>query len=169
MSIGAIATHRTEQVGGREQQIETYQRAQADREVINKEIEAADAKGQSKRADRLRQELRSVNVTLAAGRPATSDAQAETLAWVTRGAVPAPTIGKALPVWLAIAVDIGCTGCFTAIGMVGQKPGRQQEPTVTKRRKVKRSKPRRKAEVVKFPVITNGKVSPTVAANETMH
>jgi cell division protein FtsL len=166
MSIGAIANHRTELVGGKEQQIEAYQRAQADWNRLNAEIAAADAKGRKVPVS-LRQELKAAESEMKVGRPASSDAQSEELAWVTRHTFDADTIGKALPIGLAVAVDLAFTGCFIALGMVGQKQPvpRQQEPAQAKRKVKRKTKRKAKAPVIRFPVIADRKKL-AVAAND---
>jgi hypothetical protein len=149
MSIGFVASHRSESVNSRQIKIDSYQRAEANWQRINEEIKAADASGSVKRAATLRQELRTAETQLQAGRPASSDAQAETLSWVT-GVAP-DKIGRAMPIWLAVAIDVAFVGCFMAIGLVGNH--RQQKRPVEKRRRSKRSS-RRKAKVLRFPQIT---------------
>lgn len=70
-----------------------------------------------------------------------------------------------MPIWLAVAVDPAFIGCFSAIGLVGNSP-QQKKPAVKEVRKRKRRSPRRKAKVVKFPVISGRRVASPVAANE---
>jgi hypothetical protein len=103
-----------------------------------------------------------------AGRPASSDAQSEELAWVTRHTFDANTIAKALPIGLALGVDLAFTGCFIALGMVGKRPKpnpvpQQQEPAKAKRKARRKVKRKAKARVIRFPVISGDKPAKLVA------
>lgn len=164
MSVGSVAHHRTEKVGAAQLKIDGYQREEANWQRLTDEIKAADARGAVKRAAGLRQELKAVEAELKVGRPASSDAQAETLSWVTGSRVDPATIGKALPIWLAVTLDLAFNGALTATGLVGNGP--QQKARPVKKRKFKRS-PRRKAKVLRFPQITRKKKLSLVAANES--
>ncbi len=181
MSVGYVAHHRTENVGSAQLKIDGYQRAEADWQRAGKAIEAATAAKAFKRLASLQQELKSAEQRMEAGRPASSDAQAETLSWVTGSRVDAATIGKGLPVGLSIALDLAFEVAVAAAGLVGNDR-QQKAPPVKRVRKQKakakietkakakaKAKPRAKAEVVKFPrIVTNAK-TPLTAANRVLH
>jgi cell division protein FtsL len=148
MSVGYVSYHRGNAVSERQMTIDSYSRAEADWQRLNTEIQAADTKGRRVPAA-WRSELKAAEDEMKSGRPASSDPQADMLSWVSFGAITPATFGKALPVWLAAALDTGFNGALMAIGFLRERP-KQQKPPV-KRRKRRRVSRRKVAKLYPFP------------------
>jgi hypothetical protein len=58
----------------------------------------------------MRNGIQAANVALNAGRPASADAMADTLSWVT-GLAPA-TIGRLMPIWTVVAVEVAASAAL---------------------------------------------------------
>jgi hypothetical protein len=140
LSAGFVGGHRGEAAAERQAQIERYQRAQANWQRSEAEIRAAEAAGRVKTASARRNELHAAESTLDAGRPASADALAETLAWVT--GLDAARVGMAFPVWLAVAMELAGNGAFMAWSFTG--PTRTSAPVRKSKSKSKRVRGRSK-------------------------
>jgi hypothetical protein len=150
LSAGFVATHRGETVGERQMQIERYERAKVSWQRSNAEIQAADAAGKKVPSAR-RQELHEAEGKLEAGRPAASDAQAETLSSVfslVGYRIDAAKIEQAFPIWLSVSMELASYGAFMAWSFT---PAQASAPVKKIKRKAKRaprrSKPPAKAVV----------------------
>jgi hypothetical protein len=58
----------------------------------------------------MRNGIQVANVALNAGRPASADAMADSLSWVT-GLAPA-TIQRLMPIWTVVAVEVAASAAF---------------------------------------------------------
>ncbi len=137
-STGYIATHRGDAVGDKQAKIERYEQAKADLAGLNADYQAAVAGGAVKRSVKLRQAIQDAEAKMEAGRPGTTDAQAETLSWITGYATA--TVARALPVWVTVALDLASNGCFL-IALSGAK--RPEAPQRKPKRQSKRFSRRR--------------------------
>jgi hypothetical protein len=129
--------------------IEKFQRASAERDRLMSDLQVAQksprweqtagctsnrshsaSKDFCDRVDEMRNGIRVANATLDAGRPAESDAMADTLSWVT-GLAPA-TIGRLMPIWTVVAVEVVASAAFMEHSLRRLQPlqGRSQPSAV---------------------------------------
>lgn len=139
MSAGFVATHRIEMVGQRQDQIDRWQRAQANWQQRQAEIQTADALGRTTRSDKLKQEAQRAEGVLDAGRPVSADTQAEILSWATGGYISVAQIEKAFPIWVTVVAELACIAAFTTWS---SWPAQASAPVKKIKRQV-RSSPRR--------------------------
>jgi hypothetical protein len=163
-SIGFTASNRVEAVDSKQDAIEKAQRASAERDRLTRDLTVAQqsprweqtsgcpanrSKGASKeycdRVDEMRQGVQAANKTLDAGRPATSDAMAEQLAWVT-GLAPA-TIQRLMPMWML--VEVAAMAAMIGAFAKAAPAAPERKP----KRKAKRKASRRKMQAQK-PTLT---------------
>lgn len=128
-SIGLTASNRVEVVGSKQAAIDKAQRASDERTRLTNDLKEAQqsprweqtsgctayrSRGASKeycdRVDQMRQGIKAANKTLNAERPASSDAMAEQLAWMT-SLTPA-TIQRLQPIWTVVAAEIAAAAAF---------------------------------------------------------
>jgi len=119
-----VASHRTETVGGKTMEIERYEAAKAERVRLLADLETVKTSplwaassgctirtiGSKKLCDRsaeIEEGLKDAGKTLAAGKPASADAGAETLAWVLGG--DAAKVGRAWPIAVAVALELAAS------------------------------------------------------------
>ncbi|KAI93549.1 hypothetical protein T281_16075 [Rhodomicrobium udaipurense JA643] len=119
-----VASHRTETVGGKAMEIERYEVAKAERERLLTElgtvktsplwtassgctIRTIGAKKLCDRSSEIETGLKEAGKALAAGKPASADAGAETLAWVLGG--DAAKVGRAWPIAVAVALELAAS------------------------------------------------------------
>jgi len=139
LSAGFVATNHGEVVADRQSQIDTHQRAKADWERLTREIQAADAAGHGNwpSTRELRQRLHEADVTLKAASPASRDATAETLSWVTCivACVAATSVERFVPVWLPVAMELAGIGAFTVWNSPVPKQAKASERKSKSKRK----------------------------------
>lgn len=124
-AIGFTATHRTETVGGKQNTIATYNTALTGIEQATERLNAM--KGNDRWTSTsgctdatVEQSITFCNdfsatqakadefqAVISAGKPATSDAQADTIGWVIQA--DTATVSKALPIFMAVVLDIAAT------------------------------------------------------------
>jgi hypothetical protein len=131
MSSGLIAKNRADAVAANQAKIDNHKRGEELSALTGSAVKAAEAKGtSSKRVSELLQGLKDANEELRDAPPASSDAQADSISWATSlmgWRIEPITIGRAMPVWLAVAMDLGCIMSFSLVGLVGD---RQKKPPV---------------------------------------
>jgi hypothetical protein len=138
-STGYIATHRGDTVADKQKAIATYEQALADIERLNNEIRAADAKGKDNRSEKLQQRLQEAQRIRDAGRPGSSDAGAETLSWMTGGAIGGASVARAQSPAASIALELAANGMF----LLAFGSRRPEAPRRKLKRRSKRSSRRR--------------------------
>jgi len=124
-AVGFTALHRSETVGHRAIEASSYDRAQAQLETATAELAAAKANPRwlttagctNATAERSRAfceavqakqaEIQAARAVLDRGKPASVDAQADTLAWVT--GQPVEWIRQAVPVFLAVVLELAAS------------------------------------------------------------
>jgi hypothetical protein len=138
-AIGFTATHRTEGVGSRTSAIQTYDAAMLALPSAMADLAAmkANARWQATAgcsdatAEKSKEfcssvqakqaELAGLRSRINDGRPGAADAQAETIAWVMR--LDAVTVGRALPIFMAVVLDIAASlFMFAALAPVNARP-----------------------------------------------
>jgi hypothetical protein len=133
-AIGYTATHRTETVGGKQNTIAAYNAALTGLEQATERLTAMKGNRRWESTKGCTDVTAEQSVTfchefsatqakadqfqavVSAGKPATTDAQADTIGWVIR--VDAATVGKALPIFWAVALDIAVT-LFMYLALAG--------------------------------------------------
>ncbi|MDX2265427.1 MAG: hypothetical protein NW215_10695 [Hyphomicrobiales bacterium] len=131
-AAGFVAQHRGEGVRGKTDAIGAFERAEADLAAARADLAAQKAsplwaassacgapKGETQRrlcakAATLEAKIETASANLDRGRPASSDAHAELVAWAT--GAPAETVGKALPLYTGVFAELLAALCFFAAG-----------------------------------------------------
>jgi hypothetical protein len=103
-SAGFNAGGRREVVSGKALAIDAYTRAEKDRELASKGLDAAMAAKRWSEVDKFRKQIEADNKVLAKGKPATSDAQADFIA--------PETTGNVLPVLTAVMLELAANIFF---------------------------------------------------------
>lgn len=124
-AVGFTATHRSEKVGGAsvaitgyDQSLATLTTARSELEIMKNNPRWATTQGcTNATADKSigfcsqviarQSEIMSAGAVLTKGRPATADAQADTIAWVLRA--DTMTVSRAMPIFMAVVLDIAAS------------------------------------------------------------
>jgi hypothetical protein len=188
-AIGYTAMHRTEKVGDKQNTIVNYNSAQQGLEQATERLTAMKGNDRWKSTSGCTDATVEQSVTfcrqfsetqakadklqaiVSAGKPATSDAQADTIGWVIQA--DTTTVSKALPIFMAVVLDIAAT-LFMYLALASKaaevkvapavpvatpeaakvitdasknpKPAKAKKPTVRKSRKVEQKRKRTPAE-----------------------
>jgi hypothetical protein len=160
-AAGFNAGGRREVVNGKSLAIDAYTRAEKDRELASKGLDAAMAAKRWNEVDKFRTQIDADDKVLAKGKPATSDAQADLLA---RPGITAKTIGNVLPVLTTVMLELAANIFFWAAGAIPLR--KLLEKTVVLNPREQKKRPRRPSQ--KKPRLA---IVPklNVAGNRTIH
>ena len=124
-AIGFTATHRSEKVGGNSVAITGYDQALASLTTARAELDTMKANprwaatqgctnatadksiGFCSQVTARQSEISSAGLVLSKGRPASADAQADTIAWVLQA--DTVTVSRAMPIFMAVVLDIAAS------------------------------------------------------------